>query len=179
MKQKLNKTGMIGVLLFVFCSAIAADRPSRISSRLANLGEVHKIFLAQGLASIVQLPYPVTEAKVGNPDEVQVQVSKTLPSELTLVLRQAGAQPTNLIVRCGARTFVMDLIPSRKTHQDLVRISGSYGAPEMADMGAVLIDSSQPVTSRSAVQNVGSDMVLIDSSAHESSGIEKLKGLKK
>jgi hypothetical protein len=48
-----------------------------------------------------------------------------------------------LIVRCGSRSFVFDLIPSKKTHQDLVRISGSYGAPEAEDIGAVLIDSSE------------------------------------
>ncbi len=134
---------------FLLVSEFAHAAPARISSGLVNLGEVHKIYLAQGLASIIQLPYPITEAKVGSPDDVQVQISKTLPSELTLVLRRAGAQPTNLIARCGSRTFVFDLIPSRKTHQDLVRISGSYGAPEMSDMGAVLIDSSStPATKR-------------------------------
>jgi hypothetical protein len=92
---------------------------------------------------VIQLPYPVTEVKVGSPDDVQTQISKTLPSELTLILKRGGAQPTNLIARCGTRTFVFDLIPSRNTHQDLVRISGAYGAPQLDDMGAVLIDSSE------------------------------------
>ena len=141
---------------------ISAEPPSRISSRLADLGEVHKIFLAQGLAAVIQLPYPITEVKVGNPDDVQAIISKTLPSELTLLLKRSGAKPTNLIVSCGSRTFVIDLIPSRKTHQDLVRISGSYGAPEMADMGAVLVDSSSPAKHTEAATS--SDMVLIDSS---------------
>jgi hypothetical protein len=134
----------------IFASALASASPGRISSRFANLGEVHKIFLAQGLASVVQLPYPITEVKTGSPEDIQVQISKTLPSELTLILKRSNAQPTNLIARCGSRSFVFDLIPSKKTHQDLVRISGSYGAPTNDDMGAVLIDSSDIATSSKA-----------------------------
>jgi hypothetical protein len=141
-------------------SRAAETPPRRITSRLVDLGEVHKIFVAQGLAAVVQLPYPITEVKVGSPDDVHTQISKTLPSELTLILKKAGAPPTNLIVRCGLRTFVFDLIPSRKTHQDLVRISGTYGGPAPEELGATLLDSSEP--RRTAVEG---DMVLIDSSA--------------
>lgn len=150
MKQRLIKFGfvLISIALMTHTRVIhtrAELTPTRISSSLVNLGEVHKIFLAQGLVSVIQLPYPVTEVKVGNPNDVQVQISKTLPSELTLILKRGNAKATNLIARCGARTFVFDLIPSQKTHQDLVKISGSYGAPsvhDVSDIGVILIDSS-------------------------------------
>jgi hypothetical protein len=169
MKLKFN-SAVLTALCFTM-SAFAA--PARISARLADLGEVHKIYLAQGLASVVQLPYPVTEARVGSPDDIQVQVSKTLPSELTLILKRTGAQPTNLIVRCGTRTLVFDLIPSKKTHQDLVRISGSYGAPDMADMGAVLVDSSLPKGEAGERDSSVEGMVLLDSSDTRSKAQEK------
>jgi hypothetical protein len=144
MKSNLTDFTVLVVLTLAMgpAASAVAKTPPRISSHIVDLGEVHKVYLAQGLASVIQLPYPITEAKVGAPESVQALVSKTLPSELTLILKTAGAQPTNLIVRCGSRTFVFDIIPSHKTHQDLVRISGSYGAPERADMGAVLLDSS-------------------------------------
>lgn len=147
----------------------AAKGPARISSGLLNLAEVHKIYLAHGLAAVVQLPYPITEVKVGSPEDVQVQISKTLPSELTLVLKREASRGTNLIARCGSRTFVFDLIPSKKTHQDLVRISGSYGAPELSDMGAVLIESSEKGSevTRKVKEPASADMVLIDSSSKE------------
>ncbi len=145
MKRRLIEFVVILIAIMFVTNTRAEVGPSRISSRLVNLGEVHKIFLAQGLVSVIQLPYPVTEVKVGNPDDILAQISKTLPSELTLILKRGGAKATNLIARCGTRTFVFDLIPSSKTHQDLVRISGSYGAPsgtDIGDKGAILIDSS-------------------------------------
>jgi hypothetical protein len=141
MKQRLIKFTIITAVSFL-AIAHAETTPLRISSRLIDLGEVHKIFLSQGLVSVIQLPYPVTEVKVGSPDDIQTQISKTLPSELTLLLKRADAKATNLIARCGTHTFVFDLIPSHKTHQDLVRISGSYGSPSANYNGAILIDSS-------------------------------------
>jgi hypothetical protein len=147
------------VALLVAIVVRADEPPRRIMETFADLGDVHRIFLAPGLASVLQLPYPVTEAKIGSPDQVQAVISKTLPSELTLTLKTSSAQPTNLIVRCGSRTFVFDIIPSRRTHQDLIRISGAYGGP--SSQGAVLLDSS-----RAGVPDDG--RVLIDSSRPES-----------
>ncbi|MGK5087914.1 hypothetical protein WDW86_10180 [Bdellovibrionota bacterium FG-2] len=169
MKQNIIRAYALAAALVFLDSAQAQPIPGRISARFADLGEVHKIYLAQGLAAVIQLPYPVTEAKVGSPGDIQVQTSKTLPSELTLILKQAGAKATNLIIRCGTRTFVFDLIPSTKTHQDLVRISGSYGSPEVSDMSAVLIDASSPLPSKSKDGIPKDEMTLIDSSeTHES-----------
>jgi hypothetical protein len=162
-----NRRGLIGAAIFLLVAGFAlaqATTPGRISSRVMDLGDVLRIYLSQGLASVVQLPFPITEVKLGNPDDVFVQVSKTLPSELTVVLRKNGARPTNLVVRCGSRTFVFDLIPSHSTHQDLVRISGSYGGPESEGLGATLIDSSRRATGESTSRSSGDDRVLIDSS---------------
>jgi len=47
-------------LLILLHSQHGLTAPRRISSGFLDLGEVHKIYLAQGLASIIQLPYPVT-----------------------------------------------------------------------------------------------------------------------
>ncbi len=164
-KQRSIRVAAVLCWIVEISSILAAELPGRISSQLADLGEVHKLYLAQGLASVVQLPYPITEVKLGNPDDIQAVISKTLPSEVTLILKRSTVQPTNLIIRCGVRTFVFDVIPSKKTHQDLVRISGSYGAPQMQDMGAVLIDSSRGKEAAKENAPKSSDMVLIDSSA--------------
>jgi len=164
MKSKYQISAAAVLLAAMVSLTPASATPSRISSSVMDLGEVHRIFVAQGLASVIQLPYPITEVKVGSPEDVQIQISKTLPSELSLILKRLLPQPTNMIVRCGTRTFVFDLIPSRKTHQDLVRISGSYGAPSSVEIGAVLLDSSQKPEHAPSVVREKSDMVLIDSS---------------
>ena len=155
--------------------ALAQSVPGRISSQVVDLGDVLRIYLAPGLASVVQLPYPITEVKLGNPDDIYVQVSKSLPSELTVILKRNGARPTNLVARCGIKTFVFDLIPSKSTHQDLVRISGSYGGPESTGLGAVMIDSSHLSGKTAKRPKDNDDGVLIDSSqkptrSHQKSG---------
>lgn len=163
--------------LFSVQSLWADTQVSRISSRIANLGSVQNLYMTPGLVTVLQLPTPITEVKVGSPDDVQVQISKTLPSEVSLIVKRALPQSTNLIVRCGSRSFVFDLVMSRNRHQDLVKVSGSYGAPIDQDLNQMsLIDSSAEVVSKNAAtiraretaNNANSkdtnEMTLIDSS---------------
>ena len=58
---------MVGALLLTVSPLAAREIPGRISSRVADLGEVMRVYLAEGLASMIQLPYPITEVRLGEP----------------------------------------------------------------------------------------------------------------
>ena len=137
-------------ILFIFSkSSFAIEISSKFNSEIKRLVSTHldlskpyKIYLTYDLVSSIKFPYPITEAKVGNPDSVKVLISKTLGSELTLKLNSHILTPTNLIVRCGKKVFVIDLIPSKSIHQDYVKITGSYSDPEYENNSLTLVSSS-------------------------------------
>lgn len=125
------------ILIGVFCFA----GPERISKIQKDLTQVDRIYLAPGLVSVIELPQPVIEVRIGNPQAVKVQVSTVSPRELTIYLTQASIPPTNLIVRTDKRAFVFDVIPSRANHQDVIRITSGhtgFGKGELLESRALV-----------------------------------------
>ncbi len=126
-----------------------AQAPSRITAIHFDKGKVERIYMAPGLATAVTFPCDLDEATTGRDEDLKAKVSPTSKRQLTLNLSNAASLPTNLIVRCGDRQelFVFDVIPSRKSHQDVVRITGTYGGAERRDDHAggklQLIDDDQ------------------------------------
>ena len=114
----------------------------RLVSTTLDLSKPYKIYLTYDLVSSVKFPLPITEAKVGNADAVKVLISKTLSSELSLKLTTHLSTPTNLIVRCSKKVFVIDIIPSKSIHQDYIKITGSFSDPDYENNMANLIASS-------------------------------------
>jgi len=132
--------------LALACTLASAETPTlpkRISSRNVDLGRVHRVYMVPGMATMIEIPGPVTGIRMGNPEEISYFRPDKPENEVTLVLKTAGARPTNMIIRSGKRKYVFDLIPSNTTHQDTIEIVGAYGGPEIEDSGAVLIDSSE------------------------------------
>jgi hypothetical protein len=117
-----------------------ANRPRRISSQIVDLAKVHPIYMVPGMATLIELPTPITGIRTGNPEDVQYYKPESPDNEVTVLLKNAAAQPTNLILRSGKRKYVFDIVPSKSLHQDTVEVVGSYGGPDLKD--AQLIDSS-------------------------------------
>lgn len=140
------------------------SRPSRISQTLLDLGGVHRIYLSPALVSVVQLPYPITETKVGDSEDLQVQLSKSAPEELTLTLRRGSANPTNVIVRCGSRIFVFDVIPSKAIHQDFVKITGTFGYPNWQNNEDIFNNTYEKIMNSGEEDETLHSKVLLDSS---------------
>jgi len=114
--------------------------PKRISSKAVDLGKVYPIYMVAGMATLIELPGPVTGIRTGNPDDLQYFRPEKPENEVTLLLKNAKAQPTNLILLSGKRKFVFDIVPSKTVHQDALEITGSFGGPVFDD--ATLIESS-------------------------------------
>ena len=90
-------------LLFPLCvpgaeaPKLAAHPPRRISSKIIDLGKVQPIYIVAGMATIIEIPGPVTGVRTGNPEDVQYFRSEKPDNEVTIVLKNTKAQPTNLI----------------------------------------------------------------------------------
>ena len=131
----------IFLMLWTF-SARAEDAPRRIQSQIVDLGQVIKVYMAVGMVTLIQIPNAVTGIRTGNPDAVQYFRPDKPENEVTLILKDANAKPTNLIIRSGKRIYVFDIIPSTTVHQDVIEIIGYYGGAGVESQGARLIDSS-------------------------------------
>ena len=116
--------------------------PRRISSQLMDLGRVYPIFMVSGMATLIELPGPVTGIRTGNPDSIQYFRPEKPENEVTIVLQNDKAKPTNLILRSGKKKYIFDIVPNPSIHQDLIEIVGDYGGAELSAPGAELIDSS-------------------------------------
>ena len=112
---------MVLFILTLIGFQLHAAPPSRIVRLGVEPTAVGQVYLRPGLVSVFEYPRSIKEVRVGNAGFVKVLISTVSPRELT-VLMNSGSEPTNLIVRDEKRIYVLDLIPSKFTHQDFVRI---------------------------------------------------------
>lgn len=136
--------------------------PARITRIDKNLHEVDRIYLAPGLVSVIEMPGPILEVRVGDPRSVRVMLSTVSPKEMTLSLGHSGASATNLIVRTDKRAFVFDLLPSRSSHQDFIKVrSGFTSFP--AESQAIVTRTSLSVDERRPTKQLVESVILGES----------------
>lgn len=116
--------------LYSLLAIALAAPPSRVSSMRKDLSQAEVIYLATGLVSVVEFPSPILEVRNGNPNSIRAMISTVSPKELTLTMNQSV--PSNLLIRAGKRMYVFDIVPSKATHQDYVKVSGAFGSPAYA-----------------------------------------------
>lgn len=132
-----------------------AQEVSRLSSQAMDLSKVQKIFVAPGLVSVIEFPQNIIEVRVGDPKSVKTLISQVSPKELTVYLNHSASQASNLIVRAEKRVFVFDIVPSKISHQDYVKLNGAYGAPSRPEIkftSAVSLAPSEAVKPRVKVE---------------------------
>ncbi len=114
-------------VLFATLPSGAAERLSQMNK---DLSISEKVYVAAGLVTLIEFPQGITEVRVGNPQALKILISSVSPKELTIYLTQNAVPPTNLIVRAERRVYVFDIIPSRNTHQDYVKVRSAFGSPQ-------------------------------------------------
>jgi hypothetical protein len=144
LNQFSNSFSVVLALFLLLTTSASAETkgPSRISSKVMDLGKVTPIRMVPGMATIIEVPGPVTGIRLGNPEAVQYFRPERPDNEVTLILQRGGVKPTNLIVRSGKKKFVFDIVPSTRIHQDTVEVVGAYGGPALQDAEIELLDSS-------------------------------------
>lgn len=147
MSNAFCRLAVIGILFSLSSSHGEAVRalPRRISSKVVDLGKVQPIHMVAGMATLIEIPGPVTGIRTGNPDAISYFRPDKPENEVTLVLRGGDMTPTNLILRSGKRKYVFDIIPSARVHQDTIEVVGAFGGAEFDSDSIKLLDSSEGV----------------------------------
>ncbi len=114
--------------LFLYCAVVSAGTP-RISRENIDLSTPKSVYLSEGLVSVVEFPKNISEVRLGDTRVVKALISEKSPRELSLFLKSKSFGATNIIVRAERSVFVMDIVPSVKTHQDFIKVSGAFGGP--------------------------------------------------
>jgi hypothetical protein len=142
--KKVSFKILLVVLSALFSVSSQASGIKRIRSIVVDKGEVQRVMMVPGLASVILFPCDVDEAVVGRQEDLKVQISPTTKRQLTLSLSSGASGSTNLLIRCGDKSdpFVFDIISNHLVHQDVVKVRGHFGGPEIEDANLALIDSS-------------------------------------
>ncbi len=119
------------MLCFNLLFSLAFAGIPRISIVTSDLSQVGEVYVAPGLVSLIEFPQNIVEVRVGDPRSVKVLISQVSPKELTVYLSSSASSPSNIIVRSERRVFVLDIVPSRKDHQDYIKIRGAFGSPSL------------------------------------------------
>lgn len=137
-------------LFILMFGAIGHAEVKRISSSYKDLSKSQKIYLHAGLISVLEFPQNIIEVRLGNPKSIKAQISQVSNRELTLYLNQQTVEPTNLIVKSDKRFYVFDIIPSKSSHQDYVKISGGYNGPMLDSLqNLVQAQMLEPIETKS------------------------------
>lgn len=97
-----------------------------------DLSLAQRVSISPGRVSVLRLPEPIAEAKVGSPSHLKAVLSASDQSELTLFWVAPKPPTTNLIVRTTKRIFVFEILPTLSRHQDYLKVRGAFGGPSTA-----------------------------------------------
>lgn len=141
----MKKQYLISALLLVgtVTTITTYASPRRIGGVFFDLGQVHKVQMSPGMATLIEIPDAITGVRLGNPDFVEYFKPASPDNEITLVLKTSSASPTNLILRSGRKKYVFDLVPSQKVHQDTLEVVGAYGGPVVGQSDLKIIETSR------------------------------------
>ena len=134
---------MKSILLF----SILFAQTSRIEKTSYDKTQVLRVNLVNGMVSKIKFPCEIKEVFAAKTNSFHIEISETFSSELNVSFLDSQAKALNVIVKCSkTREFVLDFVPNKNTHQDLVVIDGSYGFlvnKSQESKGMKLIDSSE------------------------------------
>lgn len=80
------------------------------------------LFLFPGRVSLLSLPCSITKALTGSPNDIKAEVDKFSPKDTHILLKKWKSQPSNLILKCSDRVFLFNILPTKKSHYDYVRV---------------------------------------------------------
>lgn len=135
----MNRSMLVILTLITANNSQAA--PGRIQEEVVSTNEVRPIRLVEGMVSVLEFREKVLEVRVGNPEIAQVSFSEVSPKEVTLRLLTSKMGATNMIVRSGRRLLVFDVVPTKSTHEDFLKIRGEVQS--LSPNGVSLIHSGK------------------------------------
>ena len=89
---------------------------------LSSEKKTETLFLFPGRISLLTLPCSITKALVGSPNDIKAEIDKLNSKEAHILLKKWRSEPSNLILKCGDRVFLFNLIPSKISHYDYIKV---------------------------------------------------------
>jgi hypothetical protein len=119
----------------------------RISSVVFNTGKVHPFFMTSGRRTLIQSYCPVKAAPSGSEVDVKTEIASYDATQVWISLVRPLAQGTNIFVICPHEPpMVLEVVPSKDTHQDVLKIVTAFGSAELQGIPLVEVDSNQKRT---------------------------------
>ena len=111
----------LAVALFSSFSVRAKENKS-VQFIFSSEKTIKDILLFPGRVSLLKLPCLITKALVGSPNDIKAEIDKLQPTEAHLLLKKWQSQPSNLILKCSNKVFLFNLVPSKISHYDYVKV---------------------------------------------------------
>lgn len=121
MYLKLKLNSFIYVIL-LFIGGISKSSAESVKFIFSNEKTLETVSLFPGRISLFNLPCSITKALTGSPNDIKVEVDKLNPKDTHVLLKKWKSEPSNLILKCNETVFLFNLIPSRNSHSDYVRV---------------------------------------------------------
>lgn len=122
---KLNKKSWLLfwiLILLIACLVIREASPESVKFIMTSEKKPETLFLFPGRISLLHLPCPITKAIVGSPSDIKAEVDSFSPKDAHVLLKKWRSEPSNLILKCSDKVFVFNLMPSRKSHYDYIKV---------------------------------------------------------
>ena len=116
------------IFLILFSLSLEA-RTESVKFLIASEKKAETLFLFPGRVSLLNLPCPVTKALVGSPKDIKAEVDKQSPQDAHILLKKWRSEPSNLILKCSDRVFLFNIIPTKKSHYDYVKVLSHKETP--------------------------------------------------
>ena len=135
---KLNK--FVFLLLFSFFGKEA--KTESVKFLVASEEKPVTLFLFPGRVSLLSLPCPITKALTGSPNDIKAEVDELSPKDAHILLKKWKSQPSNLILKCSDRVFLFNILPTKKSHYDYVRVLSHREASTPFKVKSPLLNTS-------------------------------------
>ena len=112
------------LLSFFLVSAgfVRKDKTKSVQIIFVKEKNPKSIFLFPSRVSLLSLPCSITKALIGSPNDVKAEVDKLNFQDVHILLKKWGSKPSNLILKCKSKVFLFNLIPSKNTHFDYIKV---------------------------------------------------------
>ena len=136
---KLSKLIVLVFLLSFFFEREAKSKS--VKFLIASEDKPVDLFLFPGRVSLLNLPCSITKALIGSPKDIKAEVDSLSPRDAHILLKKWRSQPSNLILKCSDRVFLFNLIPSKNSHYDYVKVLSHKESPKPFKVKSPLLNT--------------------------------------
>ena len=124
LKLSKKKSRLLFWIFILFASSLFVKeaRPESVKFILSSEKKPESLFLFPGRVSLLSLPCPITKAITGSSNDIKVEIDKLSPMDAHILLKKWRSDPSNLILKCSDRVFLFNLMPSKKSHYDYIKV---------------------------------------------------------